>query len=245
MQKINFLSDDLQIIYSGNFINKLKKKWLAHAPHLWWGDRLDSRFLVVRLLNNIRNKKILDLGCNAGIVLTEMDSSNFSVGLDLSKHALKIAKTISINSKLLCGNMLDLPFKDNSFDTVIFLGMLEVPDKERKKNAINEIHRVLKVGGRLFLTTPNRAYIRSRLNSNYVNYSELESLLDGQFIFQIKGFNPFPQFPYFIPNRILAKIPLIWEFLVLLMDKDIFKRTSCSFFACAEKIVYTRKNNLK
>lgn len=236
MQKKHFLYGNPKVCLLDNFfIDRLRKKWLTYAAHLWWGDRLDSRFLAVRLLKNIRNKKILDLGCNAGIILAEMDSSNVSVGLDLSEPALKIAKTISLNSKLLCADMLNLPLKDNSFDTVIFLGMLELPDKKRKKNAINEIYRILKVGGQLFLTTLNRRYLRFKTNSNYVNYAELESLLDGQFTFEIKGFNPFPQFPYFIPNRILAKIPFIWKLLVFFMDKDIFQKISSSFIAYAEK----------
>jgi ubiquinone/menaquinone biosynthesis C-methylase UbiE len=219
-----------------NFVRRLENKWLVYARHFYWGDRLDGRFFLAKQLKNVHNEKVLDLGCNAGIVLSEIDPSNFTIGLDLSMEALNIAQTVSGKSKFLCADMLNLPFKEELFDSVVFLGMLELPEKGKKGNAIKEIHRILKRGGKLFLTTQNRFYLRRKINKNYLNYSEVKSLLFNQFNFKILGFNPFPSFPYFIPNRILSKIPFIWELLILLMKIKIFTKVSCSFIVYGEKI---------
>ena len=71
------------------------------------------------------------------------------VGLDIARKAVlkwHLADTIVADANAL-------PFKDNIFDAVLLLEVLEhllVPEL-----VLNEIHRVLRPGGELLLTTPN------------------------------------------------------------------------------------------
>lgn len=54
-----------------------------------------------------------------------------------------------------------LPWGDGNFDTVVAIELIEHLSDH---NAfLNECHRILKDGGRLFLTTPNRNYWKIRL----------------------------------------------------------------------------------
>jgi len=211
-------------------VKEVKKKWKTYAPQFWWGNRLESRFYMISRLRNFRYKKVLDIGCNAGIMLSELDRSNFKVGIELSKKALKIAKRLNPGAKLIQANMYDLPFSDGSFDVVIFCGMLEVPPWGLKEKALMEAHRVLRVGGSFLLTTPNRSYWAYRKDKNMVSYQELKDLLDPLFSFTIKGVNPFPPFPLFLPNRILAKMPGIWGLILFAMEKKCFSRYCHSFY---------------
>ena len=81
------------------------------------------------------------------------------------------------------------------------------------------------------MTTPNRRYLRSRGLPDRVTHEELQGLLAGHFDAEIKGFNPLPPFPYFLPNRLLARVPGIWRVLEACMERGIAMRHSCSFVA--------------
>jgi len=69
-----------------------------------------------------------------------------------------------------------------------------------------------------------------------VTYEDLRNLLLPQFRSEIKGFNPFPPFPYFLPNRFLARVPGIWWILMTLMEWGVGKIRSTAFLVKAVKI---------
>jgi ubiquinone/menaquinone biosynthesis C-methylase UbiE len=88
-----------------------------------------------------------------------------SVGVDLSLEGIKKARyfaTTELGEKSnLCGFIVslaeNLPFKDSTFTKISSIAVLEhVPDD---KQAIAEIARVTKSGGKVFITVPN-AYRR-------------------------------------------------------------------------------------
>ena len=220
---------------TSSFVERIKQRWMDHAPHLWWGDRIDARFLVAEALSSLSEARLLDVGCNAGVMLSEVPESNFRVGIDLSQEALWRARKLNPSVPLVVADMLVLPFKDSSFDVVLFCGMLEVLPREHKPNVLHEVVRVLCSGGQLHLTTLNRRYPRYRNSASLVTKEELHKLLFPLFHLDIKGFNPFPPFPYFLPNRLLAHVPGIWRILTLLMRWRVGIRYSCSFVVRATK----------
>lgn len=98
--------------------------------------------------------QILEVGCGTGVLAREIikqagpDSS--VTGLDLSESMLEVARSICPEVDFRQGNAMDLPFDDESFDTVIAPFMLMfVPDPVL---AVSEMWRVLKPGGRLVIT---------------------------------------------------------------------------------------------
>ncbi len=218
------------------FLSRLRNKWSTYAPASFWGDRIDSRFLAAYMIKDRKNKKIIDIGCNNGIVLSEIDKTNVKFGLDISDAFLKTAKGMNRDAFLLKGDISYLPFKDESFDCIVFLGMLELLPGENKKNdCIKEIARVLKENGELILTTPNRMSFRAGSKDNFVDYDCLVKVLQEKFVYQVYGFNPFPDFPYFLPNRVLARIPGIWKILLFMMRRGVLLRRCRSFLAVAHK----------
>ena len=216
-------------------VDRVTRAWHTQAPHLWWGDAVDARFVVAEALHGLHHLRLLDIGCGAGILLSEADATNLRIGVDYSAESLRLARRLEASFRLCRADMLALPFHDGAFDVVVFCGMMEVPQRERKVQAVQELARVLRPGGHLFLTTPNRRYPRYRRYHLMVTYEELQELLQPLFDADIRGFNPFLPFPYFLPNKVLARVPGIWRILTGLMERRVGTRTGCSFFVTARK----------
>ena len=217
------------------FVNRVHEKWMAQAPHLWWGDRVDARFLVADAVRSLQRCRVLDIGCNAGVMLSEVPPTNERIGVDRSLEAIELARRHNPSVPFAVADMMTLPFQDASIDAVLFCGMLEVPPRCFQVGAVQEVARVLRPGGRLYLTTMNRRYRRYRRHPSTVTYEELEALLRPWFRYEIRGFNPFPPFPFFLPNRWLAEVPGIWPFLQTLMRHRVAERSSCAFLVTAVK----------
>lgn len=218
-----------------HFVRRVRARWLTHAAGFWWGDAVDSRFLLTWEASALQRCSILDIGCNAGVILSEVPDTNLKVGIDINSEALEVALSLSPSASFFRGDMLRLPYRDSVFDVVIFAGMLEIHAPPDKVRAIQEVHRVLKPDGRLLLTTFNRVYPRYRRHKGVVTYDELVSIVGPYFEMEAKGFNPFPPFPWFLPNRLLARIPGIWHLLTSLMAWDGLTRRCCSFYVRATK----------
>jgi len=99
--------------------------------------------------------KILEVGCGVGYG-TNFISSDYTVGLDISKDALIKARKNNRHIHWVLGDGTSLPFKNESFDVVISLQVIEHIPKKKVFPYLNEIKRVLKSGGMFILTTPNR-----------------------------------------------------------------------------------------
>jgi demethylmenaquinone methyltransferase/2-methoxy-6-polyprenyl-1,4-benzoquinol methylase len=89
------------------------------------------------------------------IRLAQSDGVGKIVGIDLSEEMLSIARQKTKRNgfggkiKLLKGNVLNLPFKDRSFDIVsIGFGLRNLADRKR---GTAEMVRILKDGGRLLI----------------------------------------------------------------------------------------------
>lgn len=67
---------------------------------------------------NIKNKKILELGCGTGIILSSLSNHNKTFGVDISPEMIKIAKKNDKKSTYLIMNMVN--FKLPYFYDIIF-----------------------------------------------------------------------------------------------------------------------------
>lgn len=99
-----------------------------------------------------KNSRILDLGCGYNGKFLQKIRENISsgVGVDIS-----VNYNISDSKIKLIAHDLNekLPFPENEFDVVISLAILE--HLLNPELSLEEIHRVLKPGGILLLTTPS------------------------------------------------------------------------------------------
>ncbi len=115
--------------------------------------------LLLRLLDVPRDprKILLDVGCGGGGFLYFAEKRVKAVGVDLSGTALAYARR-QLHHRRLCYSMGEfLPFARSSFDFVTCIGSLEhFPNMEI---ALQEMHRVLKPGGRILIYVPNLYYL--------------------------------------------------------------------------------------
>jgi len=102
--------------------------------------------------------RVLDVGCGAGrhtLLFAEQGFQTF--GTDFSLPGLAAARE-RLRAKNLCAElagatMQALPFADASLDGVVSFGVLYYNDWAGVQNALNEIARVLKAGGKAHIVT--------------------------------------------------------------------------------------------
>ena len=182
---------------------RIKKKILQINSKRWWGDDFDVRFFLINKLKHIKNKVILDIGGGIGIILSEINNTNFKIKLDSSFEDLKVSKNqINPGINNVCASMLNLPFKKDVIDCVICANILEVgkvldlnkiQDKNNKidsyptvEKILMEIIHILKNDGKIFITTPNNAYYQTKK----LTYDELNNSISKLFKnFQIFYYN--------------------------------------------------------
>ena len=127
-----------------------------HQDTHWWykGMRSINESLFRKYLPKNKPLKILDAGCGPGAALSYLSQFGDVIGVDISDEALKFAKK---RGKVVKGDISDLPFKEETFDAVVAMDLLEhVPNP---KNVIQEASRVLKNGGFFFFHTFNRTFL--------------------------------------------------------------------------------------
>lgn len=112
------------------------------------------------LKSGVLKGKVLDLGCGTGqrAFLAKEKSGCKIIGIDLSSYAIGYAQNNYGSSRLrfICGNLLRLPFKKDTFDNAYMLGVIE--HLVDTKTLLHEIRRVVKKGGRLFLSVTENDY---------------------------------------------------------------------------------------
>jgi len=134
---------------------------------------------VYPLLNRWKKqdfKKLLDLGCGVGRHALFFSKYGFDVSAcDLSEKGIDKLNTLAKKNNLkietkVC-DMLSLPYKNNSFDCLIAYHAIYHSDDTGIKKVIDEINRILKVGGEAYITF-NTKYGSSFKDSKNKHLSE-------------------------------------------------------------------------
>ncbi len=108
----------------------------------------------------------LDVGCGSGGLTAILGNYyNNVIGTDLSITALQYAAKYHKNSRsvFLAANACEQPFKNNTFDFVLLREVIEHILPEESQGTINEIFRILKPGGKVLITIPNKMELRRLL----------------------------------------------------------------------------------
>ena len=155
---------------------ELEREWGERA-----GKRRSQRFR--QFLHSVgRPGRLLDIGCGYGFFLKLAQEAGWeAIGLELNQQAVAYAKDrLQVNA--LLGDPRHFHFPDASFDLVTFWNVLDyVPDP---LELLEEVHRVLKAGGHVFIRTPNFTW--------HLQSFRLISLLR-----RLRGNDAFAQQPYF------------------------------------------------
>ena len=132
-----------------------------------WRAKGDTMFLG----NGTPGNRLLDVGCGKGAFIARMrlhgwDAEGLEVDADAVKHARQIN---SLNIHL--GTLESIQFQDKSFDVITLNHVIEhVHDPI---SLIRECLRILKVGGKLVLATPNIESFAHQIFGR--NWSHLDS----------------------------------------------------------------------
>jgi SAM-dependent methyltransferase len=147
-----------------------------------------------------RPGKILDVGCGSGWFLARMRNQGWQpYGVEINKAAAELARELA-GLSIFNGTLLDAHFPGDSFDYVRLQHSFE--HMSRPNETLQEIFRVLKPDGCVFIGVPNYASFYARIFGRYwwylgipvhpFNYSvkSLETLLTrNRFQIQTVTFN--------------------------------------------------------
>lgn len=133
----------------GNYHKKLDTNWKYYPVYL-----AKKKYILTKCLElNHKGMKFLDAGCGEGVIVEDLNGSGVNIiGLDMNYHS-KLVKR---------GDITKMPFKNNSFDVILCLDVLEHLDYITQKRALLEINRVLKKGGIAIFSIPNLAHFAGR-----------------------------------------------------------------------------------
>jgi len=104
-------------------------------------------------------QRLLELGCGSGAFLVAATSNGAQVvGIDMAMRWLILAKKrlaeLQIDASLACCYAEHLPFADGTFDVIVAEDFIE--HVRLQEGTLHESHRVIRNGGVLYLTFPNR-----------------------------------------------------------------------------------------
>ena len=135
----------------------------------------------------VAGKRVLDIGCGAGYGTDLLaEQAREAVGVDIDRGAVARATKAyrRPNLSYQVADCYDLPFADGEFDAVVANEMIEHID--RQDDFLKEARRVLKTGGLLIVSTPNRPIYNRYKSPNPFHVAEMDipefrHLLEGHF----------------------------------------------------------------
>ncbi|MDI6792161.1 MAG: class I SAM-dependent methyltransferase [bacterium] len=98
-----------------------------------------------------KRSKVLEIGYGSGILFPELSKRFDEIyGIDIHDK-IDLVETMlkkeGLTANLKVGDILNLPYKDEEFDSIVCISVLEHIPGSSLDNAVSEIHRVLIPGG--------------------------------------------------------------------------------------------------
>jgi len=155
----------------GRTICQLDLKNELSKMEMRFGKKTDTipKYAIEKLIRAAAGKgnKILDVGCGEGPYTGYVSEENCVVGLDSCPQRMLLGSckgtALDKGYKLLVlGDARCLPFLDHEFDIILCTELIEHILKTR--DFILECRRVLRLGGKLILSTPNLVCVANRLS---------------------------------------------------------------------------------
>lgn len=118
---------------------------------------------MLHMLTGTPAGNVLDIGCGSGVLSRRLVDHGWNTyGMDISFEGVRKYRLKGLKG-VVCDAEMNLPFRDELFDTVWISEVIEHMVDYR--SLLMEIRRVLKRHGRVYLTTPNASFFGYRLLS--------------------------------------------------------------------------------
>jgi ubiquinone/menaquinone biosynthesis C-methylase UbiE len=128
--------------YAEKFIDELKNK------------PLDRILLQAFAKENSGNGRTIDLGCGPGQTTRFLYNCGLTniIGVDIALEMVKVAKKLFPAITFETGDMLNLKYPEQSFNSAIAFYSIVNFDHDKVKTALKEIHRILKQQGQFLFS---------------------------------------------------------------------------------------------
>jgi len=155
-----FINNPVFVKYKKRF-DIAQFKAVTHLKTVFVNERIVEIPFALESLNGLsRDKRVLDLGCTESVLPLYVAGLGYKVtGFDFRHYPY-----IHPNLEFVRGDILQLPFADESFDVVFAISTIEhmgigfyddpVLVREADQRAVAEAHRVLKKEGTMTITVP-------------------------------------------------------------------------------------------
>lgn len=184
-------------------------------------NRLEKQRIVFELLADAGVDRqpvdYLDVGCGDGRWTADIGdrlaAGSRRVGIDFSPRAIGFARLIRPDMEFLVGTGAELELADRSFDLVSAIEVIEHVPPGEEEGFLAEIHRVLRPGGSVVLTTPSVHAPVPQKHFRHYTPDRLVSLLEGAglAVDDVRGF----MLPCLGATRrvvdLLVEFPVLWK----------------------------------
>ena len=157
----------------------------------WYAQNLDADLANQLNLMNLKEGKFLDLGTGPGTQAIELAKLGFeSTGTDISKNAIIKAQELSSDVRFVEDDIINSSFADNEFDYILDRGCFHVFEPSLREKYLNQIKRILKNDGILFLKVMSKEEVGFPDEEGPYRFSEQDVLDTFEKNFEILGIKP-------------------------------------------------------
>jgi SAM-dependent methyltransferase len=191
--------------WDSHWANRDFSKVIYSTPNSWI-VKVTKKYLPI-------DSKILEGGCGLANHVYALHKNNYNaIGLDYAKNTVKNVKEASPELNIILGDVFNLPFDNSSFDGYWSLGVIE-HFWDGYDIILDEMKRIIKSNGYLFLTFPQMSSLRKiKVKNNKYN-----TLLTGEI--EPSGFYQFA----LDPEQVINDVQKRGFNLVLKESRDGFK----------------------
>lgn len=203
-------------------------------PEDFKSDTLLRKLRYVSSLFDSRHKLILDGGCGNGLAQKFLSEPELYLGIDFNEAYLKSLWRGKKSAPRIESTVTHLPLKDNYFDVILNLNVIEHLPEKLQRQMLAELFRTLKANGHIIMITDNPETLlhaesfmsfKTPKHQHCLKYKELKALLSGCGFQHITRMNfdivlDYPNrfakfFPFKLRNRLAHLFPRLDKFIVV------------------------------
>lgn len=126
-----------------------------------WKNPAPESFYLLSRWKNQGKKSFLDFGCGIGrhtilFGMNGFDVSAFDISENAIKRTLDWAKELNLDISIKQGDMLNVPFENESMDYILCMNVISHTDTNGVFKVADELKRILKPKGECYLTLASK-----------------------------------------------------------------------------------------